>query len=375
MDKKVFLAACDEYEKGKVENAVHLALEAFGGAKALAGGKRVLVKVNLLMVSAPDKAVTTHPSVVEAIVREFVSAGCKVEIADSCGGLYNEDVLKKLYAVSGMKKVAEVTGAELNYDVSSYEMQIPDGKRIKKVQAITPVKNADFIISAAKLKTHGFAYYTGAVKNMFGVIPGLLKAGMHSRFPDKKSFCEMLVDLCEGVKPDLSIIDGVVGMEGAGPSGGTPKFAGVIIAAKNPYAADLAAMEVMGLDWEKSFVHTDAAERGLVDGFEAFGSPVSQFKTSFEPAYKKEPRTILAILPSSLRKYVNNMFAAYPYINRDKCVGCGECARDCPESTITIKDGKAFVGYKKCIRCYCCQEMCPARAINIMRFAKYRKRK
>lgn len=365
MKNKVFLAECEDYSKEKTATAVRRALDAFGGAAALAGGKRVLIKVNLLMAALPDKAVTTHPSVVEAIAREFISAGCKVEIADSCGGAYTEDVLRVLYATSGMKKVAEATGAELNYDVSSFECDIPQGIRLKKTQMITPVKRADFIVSAAKLKTHSFAYYTGAVKNLFGVIPGKLKTVMHSRFPEKKAFCEMLVDLCEAVKPDLAIIDGVYGMEGAGPSGGKPRFAGVLIASPSPYAADVAGMRVMGLDENKSYVHVNAKKRGLVSEPELEGDDISCFRTDFEPAYKREPRTSLAIIPGAVRRYVDHIFAKYPVVLEDKCIGCGECAKACPEETIEISGGRARVNRKKCIRCYCCQEMCPIVAIEI----------
>ncbi|MBR5543332.1 MAG: DUF362 domain-containing protein [Oscillospiraceae bacterium] len=375
MENKVYLAPCDGYEAGKVRKAVHDALSAFGGAESLAGGKRVLIKANLLMTSTPDKAVTTHPSVIKALAEEFIAAGCTVEIADSCGGIYTEEILKRLYVVSGMKRVADETGAVLNYDVSSFEREVPDGVRIKKVQLITPVSRADFIISAAKMKTHGFTYYTGAAKNMFGTIPGLLKAAMHSRFPDKHAFCEMLVDLCESVSPDLSIIDGVIGMEGAGPSGGSPKFGGVIVASESPYAADFSAMRIMGLSPERSPLHMAAVARGLVGDVVLEGAPVSQFYTSFEPAYKKETRTVFAILPGAARTYIERLLAAYPNVMKSKCVGCGECVRSCPESTIKLKEKKAQIDYKKCIRCYCCQEMCPARAIKIERFAKYRKRK
>ena len=374
MKEKVYLASCEEYEKEKVDSALHKALEAFGGAKALAGGKRVLIKANLLMSEIPDRAVTTHPTVVAALAREFISAGCTVVIADSCGGLYNEGVLKKLYGTSGMKKVSEETGAELNFDTSSFEREIPDGVKIKKAQMIKPVEKAEFIISAAKMKTHGFAYYTGAAKNMFGVIPGLLKAGMHSRFHDAESFCEMLVDLCESVKPDLSIIDGIIGMEGPGPSGGTPKKAGVIIASENPYAADAVAMDIMGLDLGKSPLHVAAKKRGLVGEIELSGEDIEKFSTSFEPAFTKKSQSVLSILPGALKRYVEKAFARYPYIRKEKCVGCAECVRSCPEHTIAIEDKKAVINYKNCIRCYCCQEMCPERAIDIMKFAKYRKK-
>ena len=365
MKDKVFLASCEDYSKEKTSLAVKRALDAFGGASSLAGGKRVLIKVNLLMAALPDKAVTTHPSVVEAIAREFINAGCKVEIADSCGGAYTEDVLRVLYATSGMKKVAEETGAELNYDVSSFECPISDGVRLKKTQMIMPVKCADFIVTAAKLKTHSFAYYTGAVKNLFGVIPGKLKTVMHSRFPEKKAFCEMLVDLCEAVKPDLAIIDGVYGMEGAGPSGGKPKYAGVVIASPSPYAADVAGMRVMGLDENKSPVHMNAKKRGLVSEPVFEGDELSGFITDFEPAYKREPKTSLAIIPGAVRRYIDHFFARYPEIIEDKCIGCGECAKACPEETISISCGKARVNRKNCIRCYCCQEMCPMVAIEI----------
>ncbi len=373
MEKRVYLSAADDYCEENISRAVHDMLEAFGGAAALAGGKRVLIKANLLMSSTPDKAVTTHPEVIAALAREFISAGSAVEIADSCGGVYNKNVLQKLYAVCGMNRAAKASGATLNYDTSSFEREFKDGVRINRAHIITPVERAEFIISAAKMKTHGFAYYTGAVKNMFGVIPGLNKAVMHSRFPDKKAFCEMLVDLCEGVRPDLSVIDGVVGMEGAGPSGGTPKKAGVIIGSLSPYAADVAAMKIMGLDLEKSYVHTCAVKRGLVSDIECEGAPIENFMTEFEPPYKRENGTLLSVLPSAARAKIERIFAAYPLVNKSKCIGCGECARSCPESTIQIIDKKAQIGYKKCIRCYCCQELCPARAIDIKRFAKYRR--
>ncbi|MBQ2840179.1 MAG: DUF362 domain-containing protein [Oscillospiraceae bacterium] len=374
MTSRVYLSSCEDYSKEKTERAVREALDAFGGAAALAGGKRVLIKANLLMSCTPDKAVTTHPNIVEALAREFISAGCTVEIADSCGGMYTEEILNKLYATSGMKRVAENTGAVLNYDTSSFELDIKDGVRIKKAQIISPLKRADFVVSAAKMKTHGFAYYTGAVKNMFGTIPGLTKAVMHSRFPDKRAFCEMLVDLCEGVRPDFSIIDGVVGMEGAGPSGGKPKTVGVIVASDNPYAADATAIDIMGLERKKSPVHVEGVRRGLVGDIELCGAPIEDFYTSFEPAYKKESVTILRLLPGAARSYIERFFAAYPKIEKNKCIGCGECARSCPEHTIAIKDKKADINYKKCIRCYCCQEMCPVHAVKIQRFVKYRKK-
>ena len=326
------------------------------------------------MASTPGKAVTTHPSVVRALAKEFIDAGCVVEIADSCGGSYTEETLRKLYAVCGMKRVAEETGAILNFDTSFEEKEFPGGVRLKNFPVIAPVLRADFVISAAKMKTHKFAYYTGAAKNMFGVIPGLTKAKMHSKFPDKNAFCEMLVDLCECISPDLSVIDGIVGMEGEGPSGGNPKFAGVIITSQNPYAADIAAMEVMGLSESKSHLHKNARERGLVDEIEFCGEDINKFRTDFEPAYKREPKTSLAIIPGAVQRFFKGLTAAYPKIVKDKCIGCGKCEEVCPESTVSVVDKTAVISYNKCIRCYCCHEMCPVQAIEIKRFSRFCKK-
>ncbi len=366
----VFLSRCEEYDKEKVEKSIHDILEFFGGAAALAGGKKVLIKANLLMASTPDMAVTTHPTVIAAIAKEFKAAGCEVMIADSCGGIYTKNVLEKLYAVSGMKMAAEESGAELNYDTSSFEREFKDGAKLKKAQLISPIEWADFIVTAAKLKTHGFAYYTGAVKNLYGTIPGLNKAVLHSRFPDKKDFCELLVDICESVAPDFAIIDGVEGMEGAGPSAGEKKKANVIIGAKSPYAADEAAIKIMGLAPENSYTHMTARARGLVSEVSFHGEAIESLVCSFKPPYEKETHSVLQILPKSARTYVGRIFAAYPEIDSSKCIGCGVCVRSCPEKTIVIKDGKAKVVKKKCIRCYCCHELCQEKAVELKRLFK-----
>ena len=133
-------------------------------------------------------------------------------------------------------------------------------------------------------------------------------------------------------------------------------------------------MDIMGLVEEKSPLHVAAKKRGLVNEIELSGEAVEKFRTSFEPAFTKKSQSILKILPGALKRYVEKAFARYPYIRKEKCAGCAECVRSCPEHTITIKDKKAVINHKNCIRCYCCQEMCPERAIDIVKFAKYRKK-
>lgn len=374
MDKRVALIECQSYENTAVSEAVHRLLEQYGGAKALAGGKKVLVKPNLLMAREPRDFTTTHPAVVEAVVREFMAAGCEVTIADSCGGAYTTSILKKLYTVTGMAKVAENTGATLNYDTSSEEMECKNGKRIDKVPIIKPVHDAEFIVSVAKLKTHGFAYYTGAVKNLFGVIPGLTKPMFHAKFPEKEEFCEMIVDLCELVSPDFSVIDGIVGMQGKGPSGGTAKEAGILLGGINPHAVDLAGLRVMGFKPEDVPTIYDAQERGLIPKtayeLEYLGDDPKEHELFFIPASTKVPGFLIRLVPNKFRRLIGCLITPYPRINEKKCIGCGACARTCPMHTIKIVEGKAQIDYSQCVKCYCCHELCPPKAIGFKRIVK-----
>ncbi|MCL2818025.1 MAG: DUF362 domain-containing protein, partial [Clostridiales bacterium] len=290
MDKKVFLSACKDYDEERVKAAVRELLQGFGGAAALAGGKRVLLKPNLLMAATPASCVTTHPTVISALAEEFTAAGCRVVIADSPGGPYNSLIMKRTYARCGMEPLAQKEGVTLNYDYGSKDFAFPEGKVAKSFPLITPALEADFIVSAAKLKTHGLTHMTGAVKNVFGLVPGLIKPAYHAKFSDRAQFCRMLVDLCQAVSPHFSVIDGVMGMEGRGPSGGRPKFAGVLIGSRNPHAADLAACQIMGLDMSRAVTLTDAVERGLIPAsykeLEYAGGEVKDFQQKFAPPHK-----------------------------------------------------------------------------------------
>ncbi|MBR5479700.1 MAG: DUF362 domain-containing protein [Clostridia bacterium] len=374
MDKRVALIECKNYDEKIVEESIHRLLAQFGGAKELAGGKKVLIKPNLLMAREPRDFTTTHPSVVKALVREFMNAGCEVTIADSCGGMYTTQILKKLYSVTGMAKVAEETGATLNYDTSDVEMEYASGKRISKVPIIKPVHDAEFIVSVAKLKTHGFAYYTGAVKNLFGVIPGLTKPMFHAKFPEKEEFCEMIVDLCQLVSPDFSVIDGVVGMQGKGPSGGTAKEAGLLLGGVNPHAVDLAGIRVMGFKSEDVPTIYDAQERGLIPKtpyeLEYLGDDPKMHELYFIPASSKVPGFLIRLVPEKFRRLIGCLVTPYPQIHEKKCVGCGACARTCPMHTIEIVEGKAKIDYSQCVKCYCCHELCPPKAIGFKRIVK-----
>lgn len=348
MEKRVFITKCEQYEQA--EAAVIRVLEAFGGAKAILDGrKRVVVKPNLLLPRKPDDFVTTHPAVVQAVCVAFVQAGAEVSLIDSTGGPHTKIVLKMLYGRCGMAEAATKSGAKLCYDTATRTVELPEGKIIKKQELLSPVLDADMVITVAKAKTHSFQAMTGCVKNMFGCVPGLGKPNMHRRFPKREDFASMLVDICQRVKPGFCILDGIWGMEGAGPSGGDPKHLGVIAGGISPYAVDVAQCYLMGLRFDSIYTIQEATARGFApsdsQSLTWLGDDAAALRKSFKPA-------------------VQRMEDAVPVMT-DDCVSCGDCVRICPMQCITINNGSAEVDGNKCIRCYCCHEFCPAKAVRL----------
>jgi len=245
---------------------------------------------------------------------------------------------------------------------------------IKRFEIITPVLEADGLINLCKLKTHGFMSMTGAVKNLFGVIPGRTKPGYHAKLSHPDRFAAMLLDLAEYISPRLSIMDAVIGMEGNGPSGGNPKKAGFLLAATNPLALDVAAGEMMGLRKKDNPILSEAERRGLKpvypDDIELVGADFKDLKI---PGFVL-PKTIVkgsgfgipSVLGNLVRSLLVKAATLKPVINRDKCTACGACRDACPVKVITLIDNcYARIDPKNCIRCYCCHEMCQYDAVEL----------
>lgn len=377
--EQVNIARCGDYDYENVRNSVYKVLDGIDGIKEkIFRGAKVLVKTNLLMRKRPEEAVTTHPAVVEAVVRYMQDLGCEVIIGDSPGGPFAEWNLKSVYKASGMVEVAERTGCKLNYDTSVVEISNPAAKRLKTMQIIKVAKEVDFVISAAKLKTHGMMTYTGAVKNLFGVIPGLIKADYHLRMNSVDNFADHLIDICETVKPIFSIIDGIEGMEGNGPSAGEKRKVGLILAAENPYALDTAASHIMGM--EPLIVPTirAAKERNLFSGsikdLEIRGIQLIDIKIPpFRLPCTANVNFVGGRVPKYVEKFLMNNLRPKPVFNHELCVSCGDCKRSCPPGIIDMSSGKPVPDLSKCIRCFCCHELCPKNAVDIKKHWLYDK--
>ena len=363
---------CDDYDYTKVKETINKTFNLLGGIEQyIKPGMKVLLKINLLMKKKPEEATTTHPVFVEALVNTIQEAGGIVVIADSPGGPYTVNALRGVYRACGIEEVAKKTGALLNYDIGVNEVSFEQGKITKRFTVINPVFDVDLIITVPKFKTHGMTLFTGAVKNLFGVIPGINKAEYHFRMADKKDFCEMLVDLCEYVKPGLAIMDGIIGMEGSGPSGGTPRKVGAVIASESPYLVDLAAINIIGLKTAEVYTVHNSIARALspsdLGDVTIVGEPISQFMIDDYKLPSGRGISFVDRLPSKVQRKINGWVSPNPIFEHEACVGCKDCEEACPPKAIEMRGKKPYVDMDKCIKCFCCQELCPKKAVQIRR--------
>lgn len=323
--------------------------------KYIKNGERVLLKTNLLTPSIPEKAVVTHPAVISAVAQAILEIGGIPYIGDSPSGQFTKRRLEKTYEKAGIKDLANNLGIELNYDTSSQKIIIPYGKKLKKTVLCNFILNADKIIALPKIKTHSFMIMTLATKIMYGVIPGLTKAKYHSMFIKKTAFADMLLDVLSIKKPDLIIMDGIVGMQGDGPSGGTPVNLELLLASEDAVAMDLAVCDILSIEPIGIPTLRQAKIRKLW--------PQELSYPLLSPTDVKYTRFLLPSTADYLitgRKKPNRS-----PVPTAKCTACGLCEEICPKKAIKIINQKAQVDYTKCILCYCCHETCPYDAINL----------
>ncbi len=367
-----------DYKLKTLVLAVNHHFHTFGVYEKLTPESKVLIKQNLLMKRNPQSATVTHHLLVEAVIRCLQHHDITdIVIADSPGGPYTPAALNMIYKTAGMTATAERTGVRLNTECGFTKVPT-EGETVREFELIDPVLWADYIIDMPKLKTHTMTGMSCAVKNLFGTVPGLKKPEFHYRFPEKPDFTNMLIDLCETVKPDFVLVDAVESMEGNGPSGGEVRYTGMTFASDNPYALDLVAADFLGIPTDSIPTIGNAVRRGLspksVKEVKVVGDGYAKVK-GFKKAQAKS-MNFKGYIPKPLQgvyeKKVQPMLTSRPVIVEKGCIGCGKCAESCPAHTIKIVERKAVIDYDKCIRCYCCHEMCPQKTIKLSRLVFYK---
>lgn len=360
----IYQSRCDTYDPDRLDRIMADHIDHHLGGIDLSG-KKVLLKVNLLSGKAPEKAVTTHPAFLGSVIKALMAKGAICTIADSPGGKFDPDSLRKAYEIAGYDRIAEETGANLNYDVGSHDVTNPRGRLVKRFRICDFVNGHDLVIALPKVKTHTLMGLTCASKIMFGAIPGIEKVYYHTRFPYPDQFARMLMDLNETVRTDLFLVDGIVGMDGDGPSGGRPRELGLVLSGRDPLELDEHICHVVGLDPltipVNRLYRIERNGEGIVPLLEG-PDPEYILDTPFSPAkgwgIARDP-------PRGAMRLIRPLTTSKPIIDMRKCTGCGVCANNCAGDAISIREGKARIDYSNCIRCYCCSELCPSDSISL----------
>ncbi|MDR0302415.1 MAG: DUF362 domain-containing protein [Treponema sp.] len=371
MNTKVAIERCDVYEPEKL----YLALKAAALAADFpsAEGKTVLLKPNIVMDSAPAKAVTTHPVFLEAVIRLVREWGASRILVGDSPGLQGPNFTAR---GCGLGETAKRCGAEwVDFTKGTMELDCPEGKIQRRFTVSKVLQSVDWVISLPKLKNHQLMYYTGAMKNIFGLVPSVTKSPYHVRYPTREAFASMIVDLNIAVKPVYAFMDAVVAMEGPGPSAGTPKQVGLVLASANLLAMDAAACTIVGYPAHLIPGNSEALARKIwLNDFSEIEYPllkpeeVKVWDFVKLPFKKTRNQLLDFILPKPLKKLIPNK-NPLPAIDHKICIRCTDCVKICASSAMSLKEqGSAKqieIDKNRCIRCYCCHEICPAKAINI----------
>jgi uncharacterized protein (DUF362 family)/Pyruvate/2-oxoacid:ferredoxin oxidoreductase delta subunit len=356
---RVSIVKCADYDRARVEEAVKRAVDLVGGmASFVKPGMKVLIKPNLLSERKPDDGVDTHPEVVRAVVKLVKAEGAIPVIGDSPGG-YGKNI-EEIFEASGMGQISREEGVELiKFTNSKFVDGIPFSRHIFEV---------DRIISVPKMKTHCITIITAGIKNMFGAVTGLYKAGCHSAAPKEEDFAGIIAKVFSIARPHLTVLDGVVAMEGDGPSGGMLRKMSLIMASRDAVAMDSCVARVMGIEPADVRVTIEAYVRGLGEmdpsRIEIAGGKIEDF---IAKDFKMPQTTPLKVLPRAVLKALAVLVRFKPVIDTSLCKRCNLCKVTCPVDCITIEKGYCRIEYKKCVKCLCCHEVCPYKAIEIKR--------
>ena len=355
-----YFITCPDYDPARLRAALLQLLAPLGSMDSFVKpGQKVLLKPNLLSADEPGKRITTDPALVREVGRLALEAGGQVMIGDSPA----LDNFNKTATRTGMRTVALELGLELVELNQPVRVETPAGGRYQSLELSRPALEADVIINLPKLKTHSQMVLTLGVKNMFGTVVGMRKGEWHHMAGrDLIAFASMLLDVARTVKPALTIMDGIWGMEGQGPSNGDARHFGLLAAGRQPLTLDLNLAAMLGLDWDMFPLAQAAAALGQLP--DPWPEPVWLDGEALVLKNVKLPvAASIRFLPGFMEGLTRRYLVSRPAQDLARCILCGKCQDICPEKCISRKNKTLLFDYGRCIRCYCCQEVCPANAV------------
>lgn len=366
---KVVIEECKSYELDTLIAKINAAVEILGGwGKFVKPGDKVLLKVNLIGPKTSESASITHAEFVRAMVRILKGQHCTVWIGDSSGGaIAGIAPTAQSFKVAGYELVAAEEGAQIkNFDREGVVSVIPESRCEESMHIAKPMFDADVVINLPKLKTHSAQVYTGAVKNLFGCIPGLKKAKYHKMAPNPGDFGEIICDIHKATAISLHIMDGILAMQGEGPTAGSVYPANKILFSEDPLALDTVAANMAGMAVEDIPILETARKRNLgeswlknitiagdydqvphLDGF--------KLPKRFKSSGKRSGKVLVKVI---------DFFDTRPKVNPEKCRKCNMCVESCPVHA--IDKATKQIDYSACIGCMCCHELCMYQAVELV---------
>lgn len=364
---KVSLVKLNNYESEDVRRAVKKSVDLLGGLESIFKPRsKIFVKINHLSPpSPPERGIVTHPAFTREVLHLLKELGHEVTVGDDIQSGKEDGFL-----ISGYRKVCDELEIPLvNLKEKGFREVFCKGSLLEKTYVSPLLLETEYILNIPKLKTHSFTVFTGAVKNMFGIIPYGLRLKYHRLYINNHVFSQMLVDIFSCVPPHLTIMDGVMAMEGEGPAAGNMRRVGVVLASLDAVALDAVATKVVGLEPAEVFTTCYAHDRGLgvgkIENVQIVGDKLSAVQVKNFKHSAVARNFFRSKVPSFLYAYFQDQLTLIPEILRDKCTACIECINICPKSAAVLDKSIARIDKKICIHCLCCHEVCRYQAIKL----------
>lgn len=365
MKTQISIVRCGGYGYQGVLKAVRESVDLLGGmGRFVKPGQKVLLKPNLLIASTPEKGVSPHPMVVKAVLEMVKEAGGMPFVGDSP----SFGTAHRVAAKAGIAHVAEEMGCPIVDFRETLVVRTLEDFMFRRFEVAREAVESDVVINLPKIKTHGQMLLTLGVKNMFGCVPGSRKAAWHLKAGvDRTYFARMLVELYGVLKPGLTIMDGIVAMEGNGPSAGTTRPLDMVLAGTDCVSLDSTVTHLLGLPSNRLWTTRVAVESRIgvadPDSIEVLGDSLENLAVSH---FKLPEAGDLAWgLPGFMKGLLKDAVLPRPVIDRNRCQECLNCVEACPPKAMKKGTKSIEIDANKCIRCFCCQEVCPEGAIEI----------